>query len=86
MADEANGVGPPIAANLRRLKIRAGVTWQHVATAADVQLRHVHQWANPEGRFNPSWPKLELLAKFFSEQLGETIRPGDFYRQEDSDV
>lgn len=67
----------PIAANLRELKERKGCTWREIAAAVDSPERNVAEWANPEGRFAPSWPKIVLLAAYF-----ELPDPGMLYLQE----
>ena len=72
---------PPIAANLRALKDRAGVPWREIAAALEVNERQVHEWANPEGAFTASWPSVCKLADFFTEKLGVDIEPGEFYLQ-----
>lgn len=70
----SNSERPPIAANLRACKEAKGVTWREIATALEVSERMVTEWANPKGRYAPSWPNIVKLAAFFG--LDD---PGRFY-------
>jgi transcriptional regulator with XRE-family HTH domain len=68
---------PPVAANLRSLKERKGVTWQAIARELDVGERLVSAWARDDESV-PSWWNVCRLAEFFGVEPALFYHPPEF--------